>query len=66
MTALALLLLAATAAPLGRLDQLVEANVIGTQAYQIGLARKDGKSDAACYPTGSPTDAQLSPRSIDR
>jgi hypothetical protein len=59
MTTLALLVLAATAAPAGRLEQLVEANVLGTHAYQIGLARKDGKADVACYPSGSPTEAQL-------
>ena len=59
MTTLALLVLAAAAVPPGRLEELVEANVIGTHAYQIGLARKDRKSDATCYPTASPTDAEL-------
>jgi len=61
MTTLALLVLAAAAAPVGRLDQLVEANVLGTHAYQTGLARKDGKSDPACYPSSAsaPSDARL-------
>ena len=35
-----------------RLEQLVEANILGTHAYQIGLARKDGKGDPACWPPG--------------
>jgi photosystem II stability/assembly factor-like uncharacterized protein len=42
-----------------RLDQLVLANVIGTHAFQVGLARKDGKSDPACYPPAAPSDAAL-------
>ena len=42
-----------------RLEQLVEANILGTQAFQIALARKEGKSDPACYPPGTPGDADL-------
>ena len=42
-----------------RLDQLVLANVLGTHAFQVGLARKDGKSDPACYPPAAPSDAAL-------
>jgi hypothetical protein len=60
---LALLLAAGLAAPAAeptqsRLGQLVEANVLGTQAFQVALARKEGKGDSACYPPGSLTDAQ--------
>jgi hypothetical protein len=54
----ALVLLAAAAAP-SRLDQLVEANVLGTHAFQVGLARKDAKADPACYPASAPSDAAL-------
>ncbi len=32
-----------------RIDQLVEANIAGTHAFQIELARKSGKGDPACY-----------------
>jgi hypothetical protein len=42
-----------------RLEQLVEANVLGTHAFQIALARKQGKSDPACYSPGALTDGQL-------
>ena len=42
-----------------RLEQLVEANVLGTQAFQVALAKKDGKGDPACYSPGSLTDAAL-------
>jgi hypothetical protein len=45
--------------PPGRLEQLVEANVLGTHAFQIGLARKEAKSDPTCYPPSAPSDAQL-------
>ena len=31
----------------------VEANVAGTHAYQVLLAKKDGKGDPACYPAGA-------------
>lgn len=37
----------------GRLDQLVEANIIGVHAFQVQLARKDGKGDPACYAPGT-------------
>ncbi len=55
----ALVLLAATTATPGRLDQLVEANVLATHAFQIALARKDTKADPACYPASAPSDAAL-------
>jgi hypothetical protein len=56
-----IVLAAASAAPPSRLDQLVEANVLGTHAFQTGLARKAGTSDPACYPpaTAAPSDAAL-------
>ncbi|HSD26600.1 MAG TPA: hypothetical protein VLL75_04805 [Vicinamibacteria bacterium] len=59
------LLLASLLAALGgaeessRLEKLVEANVLGTHAFQVALARKEGKGDPACYSQGSLTDAQL-------
>ena len=59
MTASALLLLAATSVEPSRIQQLVDANVLGTHAFQIGLARKEGKSDPACYPSDAPSDAAL-------
>ncbi|HXK12440.1 MAG TPA: hypothetical protein VMT70_22570 [Vicinamibacteria bacterium] len=62
MTALhpALLALAMTTPPEGsRLEQLVEANVLGTHAFQVTLARKEGKGDRACYPAGPLTEVQL-------
>lgn len=42
-----------------RLEALVEANVAGIHAFQIGLARKEGKGDPACWPRTAPTDAAL-------
>ena len=42
-----------------RLRQLVEANVIATHAYQILLAGKSGKGDAACYARGRLSDGEL-------
>ncbi len=41
------------------LEQLVEANILGTHAFQVALAKKEGKGDPACYSPGSLTDAQL-------
>ena len=41
-----------------RLGQLVEANVLGTHAFQIALARTEGKGDPRCYPASAVTDAQ--------
>jgi hypothetical protein len=60
---LALILAARVAAPApdtkqARLGELVEANILGTQAFQVALARKEGKGDPSCYPTASLTDAQ--------
>lgn len=54
-------LLAAPAPPEepSRLERLVEANVLGTQAFQVGLARKEGRGDPACYSAGTLTEAQL-------
>ncbi|HEX6184292.1 MAG TPA: hypothetical protein VFZ44_10470, partial [Pyrinomonadaceae bacterium] len=42
-----------------RFEQLVEANVIATHAYQILLAKKSGKGDAACYAQGGLSDGEL-------
>ena len=61
---LGLLLASALAAPAAatgasRLEQLVEANIVGTHAFQVALAKKEGKGDPACYSPGSLTDAQL-------
>ena len=47
------------AAGASRLDSLVEANVLGTHAFQVGLARRLAKGDAACYPRDAPTDEAL-------
>ena len=38
-----------------RLEALVEANITGVHAYQIGLSRKDAQSDPACWPKEVPT-----------
>jgi hypothetical protein len=42
-----------------RLEQLVEANILGTQAFQVALARKEGKGDPTCYSADTLTDVQL-------
>ncbi len=42
-----------------RLEQLIEANVIATHAYQISLAKKNGKGDRDCYSQGNLSDAGL-------
>ena len=42
-----------------RLPRLVEANVAGTHAYQVLLAKKDGKVDPACYAAGAFTEHAL-------
>ena len=56
----ALVLAAATTSPASpRLERLVEANVLGTHAFQVALARKEGKGDLACYAAGAPGDAAL-------
>jgi hypothetical protein len=49
----------AAATPVSRLDELVEANVLGTHGFQVALAKKEGKGDPACYSAGPLTDAQL-------
>jgi len=58
LSSLALVALASSPAP-SRLEQLVEANVLGTHAFQVALAKKEGKGDPACYPRGALTDTQL-------
>jgi len=50
---------AATPAPASRLEQLVEANVLGTHAFQVALARRAAKGDAACWSAGGLDDARL-------
>jgi hypothetical protein len=52
------LLLAAIPSP-SRLEQFVEANVLGTHAFQIALAAKQGKGVPACYAPGVLSAAQL-------
>jgi hypothetical protein len=55
------LLAAAAAAPPpapSRVEQLVEANIAGTHAFQVKLARQSGKGDPACYASAL-SDAQL-------
>src|SRR5215207_252417 len=42
-----------------RVAQLVEANVIATHAYQVLLAKKSGKGDAACFARGGLSDERL-------
>lgn len=44
---------------LARLEQLVEANVVGVHAYQVLLARKEKNMDPACWPANDPKDADL-------
>lgn len=49
----------ARAGAASRVAQLVEANVIATHAYQVLLARKSGRGDAACFAQGSLSDDEL-------
>jgi photosystem II stability/assembly factor-like uncharacterized protein len=42
-----------------KLAQIVEANVTSVHAYQILLARKDGKGDPRCWPREAPADEAL-------
>lgn len=42
-----------------RLERIVEANVKAAHAYQVLLARKEGKGDARCYPREAPSDEAL-------
>ena len=42
-----------------RMEQLVEANIVGVHAYQILLARKQSNMDPACWPASDPKDADL-------
>lgn len=46
-------------ASLSRRAQLVEANIIAVQAYQIMLARKAGGASSTCYPEAVPAAAAL-------
>jgi hypothetical protein len=56
----ALALLAVLPAPqLSRLEQLVEANIFGTHAFQVALAKKEKRGDPDCYSPGPLGDAQL-------
>jgi hypothetical protein len=54
-----LALVAAPPAAPSRLDELVEANILGTHAFQVALAKKEGKGDPACYSSATLADAQL-------
>jgi hypothetical protein len=58
LSAATLLALASGPQP-SRLEQLVEANILGTHAFQITLMKKTGQGDPACYAAGALTDAQL-------
>jgi hypothetical protein len=42
-----------------RLLQLVEANIIGTHAFQVLLAKKSGKGDPNCFGPGNLSDGDL-------
>jgi hypothetical protein len=42
-----------------RFRQLIEANIIATHAFQILLAKKSGKGDAACFAQGGLSDGEL-------
>src|SRR5436190_14372770 len=42
-----------------RLLQLIEANVMGTHAFQILLAKKSAKGDSSCFSAGRLSDATL-------
>jgi len=42
-----------------RMEQLVEANIVGVHAYQILLARKQTSMDPACWPTSDPKDTDF-------
>jgi photosystem II stability/assembly factor-like uncharacterized protein len=44
---------------LSRVEQLVEANIAGTQAFQVKLGRTSGKGDPACYAANGLSDAAL-------
>ena len=49
----------APASPPSRLEQLVEANILGTHAFQVGLARRAAKGDPACWSGGTLDETQL-------
>jgi hypothetical protein len=51
--------LAATAAEPSRMERLVESNIVGTHAFQIGLAKKSGQGDPVCFPSSALDDGQL-------
>ena len=50
---------ALTQESVGRLAQLVEANVIAVHAFQVLLAKASGKGDPVCYSPGKLSDAEL-------
>jgi len=58
-TIVAFATLALAAVEPSRLEQLVEANVLGTHAFQVALARKEGTGDPACYSADPLTEAEL-------
>lgn len=43
----------------GKLERIVQANVKAVHAYQVLLARKEGKGDPRCYPREAPSDEAL-------
>jgi hypothetical protein len=43
----------------GRLEQLVDANIVAVHAYQTLLARKQTKADPGCWAASDPKDAEL-------
>ncbi len=50
---------AAPASGPSRMERLVEANILGTHAFQIGLAKKAHQGDPVCYPVNALRDDQL-------
>jgi hypothetical protein len=49
----------APTAPPSRLEQLVEANVLGTHAFEVALARKQDEGDPACFAAEALSEADL-------
>jgi hypothetical protein len=45
--------------PPSRFEQLVEANILATHAFQVGLARRAAKGDPACWSAGTLDETQL-------
>ena len=46
-------------APPSRVEQIVEANIAGVQAFQVKLAKTSAKGEPACWSPGSLSDAAL-------